>query len=226
MCCIITAKEKKMIRAILFDFDDTLGNREVYTYKTFEKRLKELNISLDEVEKEALIQHILIMDQFGDVNKNYVRDTVLKTYGIDLGKDFDAWWKQHQFENVILFQDAIEVLTYLRNKGYKLGIITNGSSYTQNKKLEYTNVLSYVDAKIVSDDVGIAKPDPRIFIQMAEKLGVKAEECAFVGDMFHRDILGAKRAGMRPIWMWSHGFRMCEYPVERISSLSELKNMF
>jgi FMN phosphatase YigB (HAD superfamily) len=61
----------------------------------------------------------------------------------------------------------------------------------------------------------------------ADKLGVKPEECAFVGDMFSRDVYGAHLAGMMPIWIWPHGDRDCRLPeVTQIHRLAELLDLF
>lgn len=216
-----------MIKAILFDFDDTLGNREVYSYHTVEERLDTLQVPYTGVERESLIQHIMILEQHGDVHKSYVRDVILNTYGIDLGEDYNEWWKAQQPKHTVVFDDAKEVLEYLKTKEYKIGVVTNGGADTQNEKLRLSGLMPYFDSTLVSEEAGYKKPDPHIFWMMAERLNVKPEECSFVGDMFHRDILGAYHAGMKPIWIWTHGKRLCNCKdIPTISCLSDLKELF
>ena len=93
-----------------------------------------------------------------------------------------------------------EVLEQLKGK-YKLGILSNGDSFSQHAKIKKTGFEGYFDAIIVTDDYGIDKPDPEIFAKMCELLDVKPEECVMIGDVFSSDILGAVRSGMTPIWI-------------------------
>ena len=73
---------------------------------------------------------------------------------------------------------------------------------------------------IVSGDLGIHKPDARIFDIMAKRLGVKNEECLMIGDVFTTDILGACRANMTPVWVVSDPLRPAEsYKGYRIEDL-------
>ena len=216
-----------MIKAILFDFDDTLGNREEYSHRTYVQRMEEVCPDGDPWLKEVAVQSALIYDQHGEAPKTYVRDRVLETTGIDLGEDFTEYWAAHQCENTVLYDDAVPVLKELRNRGYLLGILTNGESYSQHRKVERCGLTELVDAVTVSGDTDTKKPDPKIFHMTAEKLGLKPEECAFVGDMYSRDVYGAHLAGMKPVWIWPHGDRRTDLDeVIRIRSLSELTNLF
>lgn len=212
-----------MIKAVLFDFDDTLGNREVYAYQSYEEKLKQTNPQLKGAELEAVLQECMILDQQGDVNKNYVRDRLLQAQGIDLGEDFNSWWFQNQWKYAVLFDDALPTLKALKEQGYLLGLVTNGSSFGQNMKVKKTGIGPYMDVVAVSGDIQIQKPDPGIFRYAAEKLGVKCEECVFVGDMYHRDIIGAYNVGMKPVWIWTHGPRLTAFTeIPKIAGISEI----
>lgn len=57
-------------------------------------------------------------------------------------------------------------------------------------------------------------------------MGLKANECVYVGDTFSNDIYGAIKAGMEAVWIWKRGDRLCEYDVRRIGKLSDLKDLY
>ena len=215
------------IKAILFDFDDTLGDRETYTHRTYCGKIDEILPDAEPWYREAVIQQCLIYDQHGDVPKGYIRDMILEKFGIDFGADFPAYWRIHQPMNVVLYEDAIDTILELKKRGYKVGILTNGESDSQRTKVVSTGLIDLIDALTVSGDTNTRKPEPEIFRLTAEKLGLKPEECAFVGDMFRNDVYGAHRAGMLPIWIWPHSERRyAEVDAIRIQHLSQLLDLF
>ena len=62
------------MKAVFFDFDDTLGNREIYAYRCYKDILKQHCHIEDPIEFEAVLQQVMIFDQHGDVNKAYVAE--------------------------------------------------------------------------------------------------------------------------------------------------------
>ncbi len=221
--------EKTMtkIKAILFDFDDTLGDREEYSHRTYVQLMNDILPDEDPWKKECAVQMCLIYDQHGDVPKTYVRERLIETMGIDLGENLQAYWSAHQCENAVLYPDAVPTIRELRRRGYRTGIITNGDSYNQNQKIDRCDVRKYMDVVTVSGEETVRKPDPKIFKLTAERLGLPCEACAFVGDMFRNDVMGAHEAGMKPVWIWPHGERYTEMSeVTQIRCLTELLNLF
>lgn len=218
------------IRTLLFDFDDTLGNREVYAYKAYEEAVDFVKPGMDPMEKEAVLQTCMILDQQGDINKNYVSSALRERFGIDLdvmgNPDFNQWWETNLWKYTELFPDAMEVLNELRKRGYRLGVVTNGTSYSQHQKLAKGGLDTFFDAVVVSGDLKVKKPNPEIFRYAAEKIGSAPQDCAFIGDLFARDIIGAYRAGMKPIWIWPHGQRMMTAECTRIQTLKDLLDLF
>ena len=100
-----------------------------------------------------------------------------------------------------LFPDAIPTIQALKEQGYLLGVVSNGPSVLQNKKLDTAGIRDLFDVVAVSGDYGIHKPDRRLFDLAAQKLNVPNEACLFVGDHPVNDIKGALGAGMQAIWM-------------------------
>ncbi len=212
------------IKAIFFDFDDTLGHREEYAYDTFYTLLKTCLEIKDEVELEAILQDCMIWEEQGNIYKNHVVDMLKQKYNIQLPfDDFEKWWNEEQWKATVPFSDTIQTLEQLKDK-YSLGIITNGDSIAQRKKIEHAGILKYFDEDhiFVSGDFAFKKPDTRIFEYAMKSLNVKPEESIYVGDIFSNDVIGAYRAHMNPIWIWTHGDRKCTANITRIKKISDL----
>jgi putative hydrolase of the HAD superfamily len=84
---------------------------------------------------------------------------------------------------------------------YRLGLVTNGPCDLQCAKLDASGLRSYFGAVAISREVGVKKPDPRIFTLALDRLGVTASDSVFVGDTPKTDIVGSHAAGMRVIWL-------------------------
>lgn len=213
-----------MIKAIFFDFDDTLGNREIYAYDCYRAILKENTDIKDPVELEAVVQDCMLWDEKGNIHKSHVQEMLRKTWGIDLPyADFDSYWDTRLWEFAVPMEETREVLTELKKK-YQIGIITNGPSDGQRRKLMQSGLADLFEADhiIVSGDWPFAKPDPRLFRKACECIGVRPEEAVHVGDIYAKDILGAYRAGLTPVWIWTQGDRKNESGILTIRSLREL----
>lgn len=101
---------------------------------------------------------------------------------------------------VRLYDGVEELLSWLR-PGRRLGMITNGSTEMQWEKIDQLGLRDRFDEILVAGDLGIYKPDARIFLRLAEGLGISPEETLFVGDSFESDVVGAAGAGMRTAWI-------------------------
>ena len=124
-----------------------------------------------------------------------------------------------------------EVLTELKRKGYKLGIITNTvTSREENVRMALRKIDAekYFDVILTSVDVGHEKPDERIFMTALRKLKVKPNEAVMVGDRISADIAGGNRMGMKTIlFKWNMRYPektdgQEEQPTCTIRSLKDL----
>ncbi len=124
-----------------------------------------------------------------------------------------------------------DVLTELKKRGYKLGIITN--TVTSRKEhvraaLKRIEVKKYFDVIVTSVDMGCNKPNERIFSVALKALGVKPEESVMVGNRISTDILGGNQIGMKTIlYKWNDRYlntvqSPLEEPTRTITSLKEL----
>lgn len=110
--------------------------------------------------------------------------------------------------------DANEVLQWLKNQGKYVGIICNTGltpGFGLRRFLEKEGVAKYFDVMIFSEEVGIRKPDSRIFHLVSEKLKVKPCEVVHVGDNLKSDVWGAKNAGFKAIHF------LCEVGRDRVA---------
>jgi len=126
----------------------------------------------------------------------------------------------------ILFPDVEPALKALQGN-YKLALVSNGVSDLQWEKIKGANLSRYFDSVIISGEVGVGKPEPRIFELALECLGVCPEETVMVGNSLTRDIIGAQKAGIRAIWINRPGVDCKEdvNPDATITSLSELSEV-
>ena len=86
----------------------------------------------------------------------------------------------------------------------RIAIVSNNLLEEQRGKLHFCGLASLVDELVVSEEVGLSKPDPGIFAVALARLGVGAGEAVMLGDSWGADILGAARAGIRAVWFNPH----------------------
>jgi putative hydrolase of the HAD superfamily len=94
--------------------------------------------------------------------------------------------------------DAIETLAQLKSSGYKIGLISNCSTEPPVIWPD-TPFAPFFNTAIFSSTCGLQKPDPRIFKLATKNLGVKPEECLYIGDGDGNELTGAAGVGMRPV---------------------------
>ena len=119
-----------------------------------------------------------------------------------------------------LFPDAIETLDALG--GFRLGVISNGSSARQRQKLATVGILDRFAVVVISEDIGVAKPHPGIFEAACEAVGASPSACVHVGDRLDADALGARDAGLTGVWLDRNGTGGGPAGLPTIPRLSEL----
>jgi len=99
-----------------------------------------------------------------------------------------------------IIDGVFEVLDAIRKEGYRIGMIANGDSTDCWNIIEATGLHNYFGAIVISEEVGIEKPNQRIFEVALGKLGVEPENAVMVGNRIDADILGANMFGMKSVW--------------------------
>lgn len=130
----------------------------------------------------------------------------------------------------ILFPFTIESLDYLRDKGYRMHLITNGFEKTQQSKLQYSGLTPYFEQVITSEASGSLKPKPGIYEYAFEKSGAIPATSLMIGDTVEVDLLGAKGVGMDQMHVnhltgEKEAFEDGSFPTYTIYSLRELRDL-
>jgi putative hydrolase of the HAD superfamily len=98
-----------------------------------------------------------------------------------------------------LMPGAIELLEYLRPK-YRMFILSNGFKELQSRKMHAAGIDKYFDELILSEDIGVNKPNRELYDYALQKTGSTLEESIMIGDMFDTDIVGAANIGMEQMY--------------------------
>jgi putative hydrolase of the HAD superfamily len=106
----------------------------------------------------------------------------------------------------------------------QIAVLSNGNQEQQEEKISRTSLGRYVDVVLTSDQLGVAKPDPRAFELACVHLGVPPHAAAYIGDQLEVDALAATAAGLRGIWLNRTG-DPCPRGVETVNNLTDLPSL-
>ncbi len=226
--------KKLIVKDIFFDLDHTLWDFDKNSMLAFKRVFKKFKITIefhaflkiyepinveywkkyreDKVSKENLRRGRLI-DSF-----NFF-DLIYTTEKID--EIADAYIKELPFDNH-LFEGALEILDYLILK-YRLHIITNGFEEVQHKKLKNSGIDHYFSTVTTSEEVGLKKPNPKVFLTALNKANSLPTQSVMIGDSLEADILGANNIGMQTIF-YNYRNESISKKIKSIDSLLEIKN--
>jgi putative hydrolase of the HAD superfamily len=119
------------------------------------------------------------------------------------------------------FDDARACLDAL--VGHRLGVISNGQSHQQLRKLRRAGLLEAFEVVVVSDECGFAKPEPEIFAHACALAGEPRSNAIYVGDRYDVDATAARRAGLVGVWLDRAGLVEHDRQPPTLRSLRELK---
>ncbi|MBO2007660.1 HAD family hydrolase [Hymenobacter negativus] len=140
--------------------------------------------------------------------------------------EIDDFVRANQTHYPLMRQPVAGALALLQalKPHYRIGIVTNNRTAEQEEKLAFLGMTDLVDALITSEDVGVPKPDRRIFEVAMQRLGARPEETVLVGDNWRADVLGALAVGIRPVWLNRLGAVRPLPHVAEIMSLEPLED--
>jgi putative hydrolase of the HAD superfamily len=216
-----------MIKAVLFDLDETLLTREAAIRAFIGDQYDRHRAALAGIERERFIARFLALEDGGHVPKTTVYPELAAELGIAgispaaLLADYQRVYPRF----VTLSADAREALLGLRERGLATGIITNGSSLLQNGKIDATGLRPLLDTVLISEEEGVAKPEPAIFERALIRLGIPAAEAVFVGDNPLVDVVGASDAGLVAVWYhssteWPENLPPAAYAITEMRGLA------
>lgn len=233
----------KGIKLVVFDYDQTL----VDTLKGFSKAFVEIKKEFQQfLDRNGY--HIIVEDHSSEL-KETMRE-------LDKKREYDRnnWWNpllrqlkitELQFTkdecerltkiywnitaaNTELFPDTLEVLNYLKQKKYQLGLITDNDGGFGLKKIRLSKspiMKLFNQVVIAGDDVPEKKPHPAAFQKIAALLKVPPKACVMVGDKPFTDIAGGKAAGFHTVLVIRDVWEIKPKPDFQIHQLIELKSL-
>ncbi|MDA9554685.1 YjjG family noncanonical pyrimidine nucleotidase [Pelobium sp.] len=229
----------KTYNHIFFDLDHTLWDFDKNAEETLHElyhqyKLQNLGLHSADLFIETYTQnnHQLWADyHLGKISKEVLRETRFKKTFLDLGLSPDVI--PHQFEDdyvnicptkTNLFPHTHETLSYLSGK-YQLHLISNGFKESTEYKIKNTKLTPYFKNVIISEVVGINKPDKAIFQYALNKASATVSESLMIGDSLEADVRGALNFGMDAIYFNPHEAAIPDDVDWHINHLKELTHL-
>ena len=189
-----------MIRAIIFDLDDTLYDEMQFVKGGFEA-VSSYTSKNANVNQNVVYQ--LLLDVLEKHGRGQTFDIALKKLGLynkNLIPKLVKVYRTHK-PRLSLYSEVRTVLSTLRKQGYKLGLITDGNVEVQRNKVEALKIKDFFDCIIFSDEYGIEKqkPNPFPYQKALKELKASARETIYVGDNPYKDFVSAKRLGIHTV---------------------------
>ncbi|MCQ2342737.1 MAG: YjjG family noncanonical pyrimidine nucleotidase [Paludibacteraceae bacterium] len=235
----------KQYKAILIDWDQTIGDWETAEYNalrdlyanhylqewfdSFEQYFaiyKERNTALwlqygnGEICKEYLHRERFLYPLLHILNLPFAPQPMI-ALADTMGTEFLAL-TNHYF---CLMPDAKEVVTRLADK-YPLTIVSNGFGEVQYYKIQHSELQSCFRHIIISEEIGINKPQPGIYLEALRRNGVAPDEAVMIGDSFSSDIQGAQSAGIDQIWItYGHPHPDEQTATYEVTALADVLNI-
>ncbi len=215
---------------ILFDLDDTILDRNRSLCKFVDLFILKYCDALGYDSK------LIVKDIFFEIdNKGYkpreeifkeLQDRVSWKYKPDL-KELIDFWNVEFPKCAEPMLNIYTVLDYFIEKNIKMGIVTNGNSNFQNTKIDKLDFRKYMKTIIISEEVDIRKPDPKIFHLALSKIDSKNGNTLFVGDNPLIDIKGAIDSGLVSVWLsqgqvWNIKHYIPRYIINNLSELMKI----
>ena len=200
---------------IFFDLDNTLWDFDRSSILAFDKIFEIFNLinynipNAKDFHKTYFDHNNRLWDLYrkGEIDKEFLKierfRLPLKDYGIvdeKLATDLGESYTDYAARLVALVPNTMEILTYLKEKNYKIHLITNGFLEVQSIKMKASGLDMMIDSSFVSELVGIKKPDHRIFHHAINEVGGTIENSVMIGDDLSVDIIPAKEIGMTHIY--------------------------
>ena len=197
-----------LTKAVLWDLDDTLYSRVNAARQLMPGMFRQfLYCDKSDAFIEEAADYLMIKiprnktmhpDAFRALQEKYPFDKPL-----DMAVCTDYYYS-HYRSFMKPFPEQLDVIRKLKTMGIKNAIVTNITPELlelQKKKVAALGIADLFDLILYSAELGIHKPDRRIFDHAAKELGVQNDACIFVGDDPNSDVAGALNAGMEVVWL-------------------------
>ena len=235
----MNSKPIKIYKNLYFDIDRTLwdlkSNSELTLSQLIERHTPQLTPRFKEFLTvfNVINEGLWLQYRDGEIKKEYLQSQrfgrALSKMGVDdsvIAKQFGDDFMREAPLKTGLFPHTLEVLEYLKNKGYRMFLITNGFTKVQEVKIRESKLEGYFDKMITSESVGCQKPNKKIFEYALKCVNAKKSESIMIGDDLENDIAGAKHFGMDTVLFNPEKTEHSSCPTFEISCLSELNSIF
>jgi putative hydrolase of the HAD superfamily len=204
----------KQYKHIFFDLDHTIWDFDKNAEETLHElygtyKLKDIGLHSADLFIETYTRHnhrLWVQYHLGQITKDELREARFKSTFIELGvqpdlmpADFEDAYVTLGPTKTNLFPHAHETLAYLKGK-YTLHLISNGFKESTEIKVAGTNLAPYFQNIIISEIVGVNKPDPAIFQHALDLACATKQESIMIGDSLEADVRGALSFGMDAIY--------------------------
>lgn len=201
------------VRAALFDLDDTLfdhrhcAREALAVVRASHEPLSGIDASALEALHAGILEvlHLEVLAGRMDLDAARVERfaRLVREAGgepdTDLATSMAAMYRQGYIDARRQVAGAEALLAALRPHA-RIVVVSNNLLNEQRAKIHHCGLEPLVDVLVVSEEVGISKPDPAIFTEALARAGCRAEEAVMVGDSWRNDVEGARAAGIRPVW--------------------------
>lgn len=229
-----------MTKHIFFDLDHTIWDFDrnaqetlLELYEVYQLKTLGLHSAQDFIDRYTENNHRLWAQyHLGEISKETLRAERFRNTFIELGvspehvpQQFEDDYVRISPTKTNLFAGAEKVLAYLQKK-YQLHIISNGFKETTLTKMEVSGLNPYFTQVIISEDVGVNKPNPAIFEHALTKAAAEKQESIMIGDSLEADIRGAQAFGLKAIFFNPLNVEKPADVTWQISNLEELLEHF
>ncbi len=223
-----------MYELILLDADHTIFDYDRAEEFALFEVLKQFNVKGDYNHIRSLYRpinsNLWKMLERGEIKKEVIRtrrfEELLKTIGAELpAEEFGNYYLKKLGEGNFLIDGAEDLCRYLSSK-YRVVILTNGIKDVQNNRIRTSKVIEYIDEIITSDEVGVSKPDPKIYRWAFNKLGHSNKKTTLmVGNSLGSDIQGGINFGIDTLW-YNYNNQITDKNITyTVNSLKEIYNI-
>lgn len=209
------------VRAVLFDLDDTLVAFDAVTDQSWHQVCLDYHRAGHQVDPGVLAARIKDSSDWywGDDDRHrWGRANILEARREIVSRAFAAMdlpkadaialadhYSSVRLKNMYLLEGVHPTLGRLQHTGHSLALVTNGDGAGQRDKIARFGLADYFSAILIEGELGIGKPDPRVYETALARLGAAPSQALMVGDNLAWDVEAPQKAGIAAVWIDRNG---------------------
>jgi putative hydrolase of the HAD superfamily len=245
-CAGLAAREERTIvlvsrlKAILFDIDDTLYSTTEFAARARKNAVRAMIEAGLDLPEEVLLKELdEVLTEFSSNYEHHFDKLLQRLRPSSLSRVNPALivaagvaaYHDTKFRELKPFDDVIPFFRDLKEAGLRVGIITHGWTVKQAEKLVRLKLVPYLDPKAVfiSDQIGISKPNPKLYLTALRDLELEPSQAMYVGDSPEHDVVPPHSIGMITVWASRAAKRPLDaariVPDHTVASFGELRRI-